>query len=96
MVENQATKIPEPIAADDATRILERADGFYWQRRTDGREFGPFATLAKAIADREYADNNQEAGEPLDEAKSEIGIADWIDPETGQPAEESIPRIDDS
>lgn len=96
MVKRLAAKTPAPTVDDDATRILERADGFYWQRRTDGTEFGPFDTLAKAIADREYADNNEEAGESLDEAKSEIGIADWTDPETGQPAEESIPRIDDN
>ena len=28
-----------------------------------------------------------EPGESLREAESEIGIADWIDPETGDPAE---------
>jgi hypothetical protein len=94
--EDRATNLPESGADDDTTRILERAGGFYWQRRDDGREFGPFATLAEAIADRESADSDQEAGEPLDEAKSEIGIANWIDPDTGQPAEESIPRIDDN
>ena len=31
----------------------------------------------------------------LEEAESEIGIANWIDPDTGEPAEESVPRIED-
>ena len=33
--------------------------------------------------------------EPLQEAESEIGIAEWIDPDTGGPAEDSVPRIED-
>jgi hypothetical protein len=38
-----------------------------------------------------------EGGEsPLHEAENEIGIADWIDPDTGEPAEESIPHIEDN
>lgn len=89
------TEPPEPTADDDTTRVIERTDGFYWQRLKDGKEFGPFATLAAAIEDSEYADSDQEAGEPLEEAESEIGIADWIDPETGQPAEDSVPRLED-
>ena len=29
-------------------------------------------------------------GETLEEAEDEIGISDWIDPETGQPGEASF------
>ena len=29
------------------------------------------------------------------QAEDEIGIADWIDPETGAPAEERVPHIED-
>jgi len=43
----------------------------------------------------EYADGNLEDGEPLEEAESDIGIADWIDPDTGEPAEDSVPHIED-
>lgn len=32
-----------------------------------------------------------EPGEGLREAESEIGIADWIDPDTGEPAEGPSP-----
>lgn len=88
-------EIPETTASYDDVRIIERPGGFYWQSRRSGEEFGPFPTLAKAVEDMEYADANLEVGEPLEEAESEIGIADWIDPETGQPAEECIPHIED-
>ena len=36
-----------------------------------------------------------EPGETVQEAEAEIGIADWIDPETGAPAEEERPHIED-
>ncbi|HXF67136.1 MAG TPA: hypothetical protein VNK67_10635 [Burkholderiales bacterium] len=34
-------------------------------------------------------------GEALREAEDEIGIADWIDPQTGEPAEEQVPRLEE-
>jgi hypothetical protein len=79
----------------DLTRIVERSDGFYWRRKESGKTSGPFATLAEAVEDMEYADGNLEDGEPLEEAENDIGIADWIDPDTGQPAEDSVPHIED-
>lgn len=87
--------IPETPPDYDKKRIIERPDGFYWQRRKSGEEFGPFATLIEAVSDMENGGVNLEAGESLEEAESEIGIADWIDPETGQPAEESVPHLED-
>jgi hypothetical protein len=33
--------------------------------------------------------------EGLREAESELGISDWIDPDTGGPAEDSVPHIED-
>jgi len=87
--------IPETPPDYDRTSIIERPDGFYWQLRASGEEFGPFATLIDAVADMESGSAILEAGESLEEAESEIGIADWIDPETGQPAEESVPHLED-
>ena len=87
--------ISETSVAYDKTRVIERPDGFYWQHKASGEEFGPFATLIDAVDDMEYGAAALEAGESLEEAESEIGIADWIDPETGQPAEESVPHIED-
>ena len=40
-------------------------------------------------------DSAYEPGETLEEAEDEIGISSWIDPDTGEPAEESIPRTED-
>jgi len=41
------------------------------------------------------ADAVLEPGETLREAEDEVGIADWIDPETGEPAEESRPHLEE-
>ena len=88
--------IPETPPDYDKTRVIERPDGFYWQSRIDGREAGPFATLIEAIQDMQYQDeSNIEPGETVEEAEAELGLADWIDPETGELAEESVPRLED-
>lgn len=74
----------------DRTRIIERPDGFYWQDKTTDKAYGPFQTLLEAIQDMEYNDESDyEPGETLEEAEAELGIADWIDPDTGLPGEES-------
>jgi hypothetical protein len=51
--------------------------------------------MAKADRDT-LSDEAPLPGETLQEAEDEIGIADWIDPETGEPAEgQSPPRLDE-
>ena len=88
--------IPETPPDYDKTRIVERPDGFYWQSRVDGREFGPFATLLEAVQDMQYqADEGLEPSGTVNEVEADIGIADWIDPETGEPAEENVPRLEE-
>lgn len=90
------TRIPETPPDYDRTRIIERPDGFYWHSKADEREYGPFASLLEAVVDMQAAaETGYEPGETLAEAEDEIGIADWIDAETGAPAEESVPRIED-
>lgn len=82
----------------DQTRVIERADGFYWLDRQTDEKFGPFPNLPAAIADMESnlnPDAALEPGESLQEAEEELGIADWIDPDTGAPAEESVPHIEE-
>jgi hypothetical protein len=88
-------KAPATPVDYDQTCIVERPDGFYWQSSEGGREYGPFVSLREAMEDMDYAEATIEPCETLEQAESEIGIADWIDPDTGQPAEESIPRIGD-
>ena len=88
--------IPETPPDYDRTRILERPDGFYWQAKDGGREYGPFASLLEAVQDMEAGgEDAQEPGETLQEAEAEIGIADHVDPDTGDPAEEERPRLED-
>jgi len=75
--------------------ITKRPDGFYWRANDGGREYGPFATLREAEQSMQAEDQAPEPGETLAEAESEIGIADFADPETGEPAEESRPRLEE-
>jgi len=87
--------IPETPPEYDRTRIVERPDGVYWQSKDGGREYGPFATLLEAVQDMEAGESTSEPGETLEEAENEIGISDYIDPDTGVPAEDGVPRIED-
>ena len=76
-------------------RLLERPDGFYWQS-AEGRERGPFATRAQAELDLElYDEETLEVGETLEEAEAEIGISGWVDPDTGELAEEEVSRVEE-
>ena len=87
--------IPQTSPDYDRHRIVERPDGFYWRPRGASREYGPFDTLVGAVTDMQLAgDETPEPGESLAEAEDEIGIADWVDPETGEPAEERRPRLE--
>lgn len=87
--------IPQTEPNYDETRIIERPDGFYWQAKDGGREYGPFATLFDAVQDMQGSNEaTPEPGETLQEAESELGVAEWVDPETGAPAEEERPRIE--
>lgn len=88
--------MPEIPPDFDGMRILERPDGFYWREEETGRLFGPFPTRLEAVNDMTGdAESVPEAGEALREVEEEIGIADWIDPETGEPAEEQVPRLEE-
>lgn len=93
---------PDSPPEYDRARIIERPDGFYWQSEDRREEYGPFPTLPEAVAAMQSdgatsleAGESLEPGESLEEAEDEIGIARWIDPDTGEPAEESVPRLED-
>ncbi|MFN7712988.1 MAG: hypothetical protein ACK5OI_11480 [Curvibacter sp.] len=70
-------------------QVIRRPGGYYWSLSEEGREFGPYDSFEEAQADMEAAADLEapEPGESLQEAESELGIADWIDPQTGEPAE---------
>ena len=83
-------------------RVLERPDGFYWESKATKTPRGPFETRAEAEADLLAGGAGPEDAEPADleegtllEAESELGISDWIDPDTGGPAEDNVPHIED-
>lgn len=91
-----AQVIPETSPEYDRARIIERPNGFYWQGVDGGEEYGPFATLLEAVQDMQSAeDDAPEPGETLEEAEAELGLSDWVDPETGALAEGQRPHIED-
>jgi hypothetical protein len=77
--------------------IVERPDGFYWLAADGAQSFGPFETAELAREDRDsFDEESPEPGETLQEAENDIGISDWIDPDTGEPAEgQSPPHLRD-
>ena len=90
------TPIPQTPPDYDKARVIERPDGFYWQDKLSGEEYGPFPTLLEAVLDMQASDETgYEAGETLEEAEAEIGLSDHIDPETGQPSEDTQPHLSD-
>jgi hypothetical protein len=90
-------EIQEDVGAKEPERhVMERPDGFYWRSVDSGEEYGPFETLAEAEVDMlAGGDSSNLESADLQEAESDIGVSEWIDPETGGPAEDSVPRIED-
>jgi len=89
-------KNAETAPADDRIQYIERPNGVFWRTTSSATEYGPFATLAEATADAEgREDPTFQATDSVAEAEAEVGISEWIDPDTGAPAEESGPRIED-
>lgn len=88
---------PAAGAAADADTLVQHPDGWYWSAPDGRQQFGPFETSTLARADRDrYSEEAPDEGETLREAESEVGIADWIDAETGQPAEgQSPPHLEE-
>ncbi|HET7833609.1 MAG TPA: hypothetical protein VFK88_11665 [Gallionella sp.] len=89
------TPVLPDLPEDEKGRVTERPDGFYWVDKETEEEFGPFETLFDAMQDMQKNGNGSEEGESLEEAEAEIGIADWIDQESGHLAEESPPHLHD-
>jgi hypothetical protein len=87
-------QIPPPR---DESRIIERADGFYWRSRETGAEYGPFASADEAREDMLFdAEADEvESDETLEEAEAEIGLSGWVDPDTGDLGESWTLRLED-
>ena len=110
MPRRKKPSVPQVVPAEDTQeivpaetslqgRILERPDGYYWESKDTEELRGPFASRVEAEADLLAgggADSEFDPeGETLQEAESELGISDWIDPDTGGPAEDNVPHIED-
>ena len=94
-----AKVIPEAAASGNggSSEIVQHPDGYYWVGPDGDQEFGPFESRGEALADRDrYSEEAPSEGETVQEAEREIGIADWIDAETGAPAEgQSPPHLEE-
>ncbi|MBI5439442.1 MAG: hypothetical protein HY936_10965 [Nitrosomonadales bacterium] len=81
------TSIPQ--THHNHARVIERADGFYWQDKVTDELCGPFPTLIEAMQDmQDQSDTDYGEGESLAEAETDIGISNWVDPETGEASED--------
>jgi hypothetical protein len=91
-----AAVIAEATAGEEAA-LVERPDGYYWVGPDGDAEFGPFESRDVARADRDrYSEEAPSEGETVQEAEREIGVNDWIDAETGSPAEgQSPPHLEE-
>lgn len=84
------------ITPPDLGAVVQHPDGYYWLARDGSQQFGPFESLAQALADMNAAaEEALEPGETLEEVEQELGVADWVDPDTGELAEETHARIED-
>jgi hypothetical protein len=92
MTPPMALQVLIPSDAPPLSVVVSRPDGYYWLSHDGRQENGPFDTAAQAQADSDAVTEEAVApGETLHEAEQEIGIADWLDPDTGEPAEGASP-----
>lgn len=89
--------IPNITPDDGRSRIVERPDGYYWQSLDGGREHGPFPSLMEAMLDLQAGDED-DAGderEAVRQVEGVLGVPEWVDPETGQLADDEWTRTED-
>ena len=89
--------VPGTAAELEDVRVIERPDGFWVQPLAGGIESGPFATLVEAIESYRASSEEEdfETGDTLAEMEAQVGVADWIDPDTSAPAEDRVPHIEE-
>ena len=92
-LDSEEPEIDQMAPTDGHECLTEHPDGFYWQDKLTKKIYGPFPSSTEALLDMQYQeDSDYEEGESLQEAEEEIGIADWVDPDTGELAEGSAPH----
>jgi hypothetical protein len=94
---------PEAKAARQPS-IVEGEGGFYWRDSETEALVGPFSSRKAAMADRDSpgpADDDPDdlagmaGADAVHEAEAEIGIEDFIDPDTGEPTHGYEPHVRD-
>lgn len=77
--------------------LVHHPDGWYWLADSGRQQFGPYESAEAAAAAMAAVgeDDGLEPGETLAEAEQELGLADWLDPDTGELAEGTLTRIED-
>lgn len=84
------------ISLPDTGALVRHPDGYYWLAADGHQQFGPFDTQEEALLDMHAAgEESLEPGETLLEAEQELGLADWVDPDSGSLAEGTATRIED-
>jgi hypothetical protein len=93
----EETPVPDDLSPPDSDALVQHPDGWYWLSPDGKQQFGPFATAEEAMGDMTSAadDDVVEPGESLQEAEDELGLSDWVDPDTGSLAEGTHTRIED-
>ncbi len=86
---------PPPPPPTGEERVIEHPDGFYWLADDERAEVGPFASFEEAFADMQAAGGDNVPDDEVSALETEIGMTDWIDPDTGAPAEDSRTRLED-
>src|SRR5260221_3239497 len=74
-------------------RVLERPDGFYWQEKEGGEEYGPFPTRAEAEADMESDGVAATGSDAVHDAGSELRISQRVDPDSGEAPADPVPGL---
>jgi hypothetical protein len=87
---------PSVVAELEDVRVIERPDGFWVVSAKGGPEAGPYASLVEAIEEHGTPEEDElESEDTLAEVEAQLGVSDWIDPETSAPAEDSVPHIEE-
>ncbi len=81
------TPLTPPAENIELPPVVQRPDGWYWLAEEGHREVGPFASADDALADWRAPASN-EPGQTLAQVEAELNMTDWIDPQTGAPAED--------
>jgi hypothetical protein len=85
----------DELVDERLARVVEHPDGWYWVAPDGRQQFGPFESMEAVLADMDIADADPDAGQTLAETERVMGLADWIDPDTGMLAEDTPVRLED-